>query len=267
MTLVRKSLCSLALGVLAFAPLLSGCGGSAVSGDEAMAADSTQTADQVSAVTSLTTDGVDLTTSGISSDTAATVAASSAGSKLTPATCLTKSVVGSVATYTMNSCTGPYGLVAVTGTLQATYTVQGSGTGTSLKVDLAATGLKVNGATLDIASSATISGPQTARTATVTSTTRAVTARGNSIAHTGSYTAGSDGNCVTLTGSFATQSGIFNWSTQIDNYKRCQNMCPTQGKITFTGTLHTTTITYNGSATAAITVDGRTGNLGLLCSG
>lgn len=267
MTLVRKSLCSLALNALVLAPLLAGCGGAAVSGDEAMAADSTQTADQVSAVTSLTTDSVDLTTGSISSDTAAATAAAGASAKLMPASCVTKSVASNVATYTMTNCTGPYGLLAVSGTLQATYTVQTTGTNPSLKVDLAATGLKVNGASLDISSSATISGPPTARTATVSSTTKAVTARGNTISHSGSYTAGSDGSCVTLTGTFSTQSGLLSWSTQIDSYKRCQNMCPAQGKITFTGVLHTTTVTFNGSATAAITVDGHAGNLGLLCGG
>lgn len=263
MKLSRNSLRLLAGGLVIGTLAVSSCGGAADSNDEALAADSTDTADQVSALTSIMSDGADLSMAGLTSQSAAQGAMTGASAKLS-ASCLTAMTSGNVVTYTLKNCTGPYGLISLSGTLTATYTVQSAGAAPSLKVDLSGTGLKVNGASLSVNSSAIITGPANSRTAVVTSNTSATSARNNSITHSGNYTAGWDGACVSLTGSFSTRSGLLAFGTEIDSYRRCQDRCPAQGSITFTGR-HVATLTFNGTATAQITVDGRAGRLPLLC--
>lgn len=267
-----QSLRRLALGSLLCAPLLTAlaCGGSATfsSTDAEIAADSTDTADVVSGLTSVSSDGVDVQTSGLTSASAATAAAAAAGSKFLLAACLTKNVVSNIVTYTMNNCSGPYGLTLLSGTLTATYTVALSGGTPSLTVDLAGTGLKVNGTTLDVATTAKISGPATARMASVTSTSKAVTARGNNITHAGMYDATWDGSCMTLSGNFATQTSSNSYATVISGYKKCLNTCPTQGTVTFTNLSNTLTITYSGSRMAKLILNGgKEQTINLLCQG
>lgn len=262
----------LALASLLVAPLasLSACGGSATfsATDAEIAADSTDTADIVSGLTSVSSDGVDVQASGLTSASAATAAAAAAGAKFVLPACLTKNVVGNVATYTMNNCSGPYGLLLVTGTLTATYTVSVSGGTPSVTVDLAGTGLKVNGMTVDVATTAKISGPSTSRTASVTSTSKATTMRGNSITHAGQYDATWDGMCMTLSGNFATQTMNNSYATVISGYKKCLNACPTQGTVTFTNLSNTLTITYSGGKQAKLVVNGGAQQtINLLCQG
>lgn len=267
-----KSLRRLALSSLLLAPLLSAtaCGGSATfsSADAEIAADSTDTADVVSGLTSVSTDGVDVQAAGLTSAGAATAAAVGAGAKFILPACLSKNVAGNIVTYTLNSCSGPYGLALVTGTLTATYTVSVSGSTPTLTVDLVGTGLKVNGMTVDVASTAKISGPASSRSASVSSTSKATTARGNSITHAGMYDATWDGMCMTLSGSFATQADSKSYATVISGYKKCLNACPTQGTVTFTNLSNTLTITYSGGRQAKLVVNGGAQQtVNLLCQG
>jgi hypothetical protein len=267
MQLSRKSLFSGIGAVFLGALLGSGCGGTAgANGNEATAADSLETADQVSALSSVTTASVDPNMVGLTNNTAASTAASGTTAML-KAGCAIQTTVGNVVTYSLNNCTGPYGLVSLTGSLKATYTVVAPG---SLQVDLEGQNLKLNSSTLNINSSAVITVVGTARTATVTSTSSATGQRGNQITHMGSYTAGWDPNCVSLTGSFSTRVGLLQtYSTQIANYRRCQDLCPASGVITFSSTsganTNTTTLTFDGTSTAAITFNGKAGNLSLFC--
>ena len=267
-----KTLRRLALGSLlcAAAVVGSGCGGSAgfSATDAELAADSTDTADVVSGLTSVSSDGVDVSASGLTGEQAATAAAASAGSKFILPACLTKNVTGNVATYTLNSCSGPYGLVLVTGTLTATYTVAVAGGTPTVNVNLVGTGIKVNGMTVDVATTAKISGPTSNRTASVTSTSKAVTQRGNTINHSGMYDATWDGMCLTLSGSFATQTAMNSYATLISGYKKCQNACPSQGTVTFTNLANTLTITYTGGRMAKLVLNaGKEQTLNLLCQG
>lgn len=271
MTIIARRIRTLALATTLCAPLfaVAGCGGSAaVSADAEVAADSTDTADAISALTSVSSEGVDAQASGATSASIATAAATGAAGRLFPASCVVKNVVGNVATLTMTSCTGPYGLLNINGTLTATYMLTGSGAGATLKVDLAGTAIKVNGATLNVATSATLSGTANSRSASVTSTTQATTARGNVITHAGMYNSTWDGMCLTLSGSFATKAGANSYATTITDYKKCLNACPTQGSVTFVGVANTLTITYSGGRSAKLVVNGGAAqDVNLLCNG
>src|SRR5262249_33957882 len=110
MKLLRKSLPLLTASVLAF----SGCGGfgnTNMKGDDsAGAADTSSTADQVSSLSTLTTDNINVSMTGLNNDTAAQVAYNGAGANLTTG-CLTKTILGNMVTFTMVNCKGPiYGL-------------------------------------------------------------------------------------------------------------------------------------------------------------
>src|SRR4051812_20539041 len=116
-----------ALYSLVLAPLLvASCGGVGASdNDGENAADSADSASVTASLSSLTTDGVDMTAT--TSAAAATSAQVKAMTLLQPTACATAQVVGSVVTYTFNGCTGPYGLVSLTGSLTATYSMVTSG--------------------------------------------------------------------------------------------------------------------------------------------
>jgi hypothetical protein len=182
---------------------------------------------------------------------------------LQPQSCATAVVTGSVVAYNFNGCTGPYGLVNVTGKLTATYAMVSAG---SVTVTLMGSNIQVNGGTLNINATATVSGAAGSRTATVSSMTSAVTSHGQTISHSGNYTAGWDGMCLNLTGAFSTQIGLLNWSTTIANYKRCLGMCPASGTVVITAGANSATVTFAGGATVNFTTSkGDSGTVTLVC--
>lgn len=254
---LRSSLSALVLSPL----LLAACGGSAaIATDGENAADSADTASVTASMSSLTTDGVD------ASATTAAAAAASAQVKalalLSPQGCATAQVVGSTVNYALNGCTGPYGLLNVTGSVSATYAVAAG----SVTVTLSGANLKANGSTVNLNATATVTGTAGSRQAMVTSSTSAQTARGRTITHSGSYTAGWDGTCLTLTGVFTTQIGLLGWSTSITDYKRCQGMCPASGTVVITAGSNTATVTFAGGATVSYTDNkGDSGTVTLSC--
>ena len=231
------------------------------SDDSNLAADSITTADQVWSLTALTSDSVMLNMAGLNSNTAAFFAQNGTAANLENQGCLTSMFSGNVVTFTAAQCQGSkYGVKGLNGTLRATYTVTGTGAPYTLKVDLSGTGIQVNGATIDIGSSAIITVAGTGRTAMVTPTpnTKASGRYGNMITFAGSYTAGWDGMCTTLEGNFSTKVGSLSWMTVIDSYKRCINSCPAAGgSITVDSDRHATTLSFTNNAMPNKTIDGK----------
>ena len=213
-------------------------------------------------MSSLTTDGVDATIT--TSDGAAASASLKAMALLQPTSCATAKVTGSTVTYTFNSCTGPYGLVSVTGTMLATYAMVSGG---GVTVTMLGLNLKANGDTLNLNATATVSGVLPSRTATVSSMTSATNERGQTIAHSGNYTAAWDGMCMTLNGAFSTQIGLLGWSTTITDYKRCLGMCPVSGSVVITSGASSATVTFAGSSTVSFKDGkGNSGTVTLACT-
>lgn len=259
---MKKTLRS-ALYALVLSPLaLAACGGSGgIATDGENAADSADTASVTASMSSLTTDGVDATAT--TSAAAAASAQAKAMTLLQPQGCATAQATGSTVNYTFNNCTGPYGLVNLSGQVAANYTLVAGG---GVTVTLSGTNLKANGSTVTLNATAVVTGTAGNRQATVTSSTSAQTSRGRTISHSGSYTAGWDGSCLTLTGAFTTQIGLLGWSTSITNYKRCQGMCPASGTVVITAGANTATVTFAGNATVTFTDNkGDTGTVTLLC--
>ena len=126
--------------------LLAGCGGSDPNSDAASvsaALDSSgQTANE-SALMMATTSG---TEAAASSNEAAVMAGAGAKGFWQPASCVTSTQAQNVVTYTLSNCSGPYGLVHVTGSVVATYTLDSAGVHAALVTN----NLMINGGTMSL---------------------------------------------------------------------------------------------------------------------
>lgn len=214
-------------------------------------------------------DGADMTgLTALTGDQVAVRVAANVALRWQPSGCATVDQQGATVTVTYNDCTGPRGLVHVTGTLTVVLSVSATG---GISAHATATGFQVNRATLDIDADATYAVSGTSHSLTVTSTGEGTGPRGNAIDHQGDYT---------ITWDTASQCGSIDgmWSTDITtpvataersndvDLSRCAGGCPT-GTMThhFLGGA-SITVTFDGTATAAWTAStGRSGTVQLLC--
>jgi hypothetical protein len=167
--------------------------------------------------------------------------------------CATVVQTGADVTITYNDCTGPRGLVHVTGELDLTIAISAAN---AITVHATATDLEVNMATIDFTADATLTTSGTMQTLAVTASGSGTGPRGNAIDHNGNYTVTWDSSdtCRSIDGS---------WSTDLTtpvstaarantvNLMRCGEACPTG---TFTHKYlggATLTLTFDGTATAA----------------
>jgi hypothetical protein len=246
--------------------LLIGCGGADPSSDSASVSaaldSSTQTANE-SALMVAATAGTESATSAIE---AANMAGGGAKTNWQPAGCVTSTENQNVVTYTLSDCTGPYGIVHVTGSVIATYTVDSAGIHAALQT----TNLHINGATMSLDSKVDYTVNGTAKSLSVNTDGSGTGAFGNTITRNGSYTLTWDDAtaCGTLNGAWSTGLNSATWSTSITNYAQCAGFCPKSGLLSHTGGIsHTTwTVTFDGSAQAKWTSSkGPSGVFGLLC--
>ncbi len=182
-------------------------------------------------------------------------------SLFTPAGCATQTTKLNVVTYTFDKCTGPYGLLRLDGTLTVQFTPSSTST---VQIQLAATGLKISTVSVDLMASAEIIVGVTQNSASVTSSSSATNARGDSATHSGSYTAGWDGTCLTLDGTFSTTIGTVSWATEIANFRQCSGMCPDAGgSVVVTGDQGgSVTVHYTDGGSAEVT--GSAGTRGMI---
>jgi hypothetical protein len=217
-----------------------------------------------------TVDGADM--SGLAALDAGSVSAriaANVGVRWLPAGCATAvdNGGGNIA-ITMNDCTGPRGLVHVTGEIDLAVSVSVSG---GISVHATASGLEVNAATLDLDATADYAVVGGQHTLTVQSTASGSGPRGTEIDHQGDYTVSWDptNQCRSITGTWSTDFTGPNRSAQRSNavdLTRCGDACPT-GSLTHHGLLGLTiNITFDGSNVAQwSTSTGRTGTVNLRC--
>jgi hypothetical protein len=134
---------------------LAACGTSeladAEDADESVAVTSAE-----SALTVTLSDEVAQPVSATAEDLAAAAAARVPGTMTTPS-CVTATRMGATVTYVLKDCTGPFGLVHVSGTLTAVYS---RGMGGAVQVVITGNGIKANAATFDV--NATVNATQAA---------------------------------------------------------------------------------------------------------
>ncbi len=209
-------------------------------------------------------DGSDAT--GLLAPTAAQVAARIAANvALRWSACATAVATGANVAITYNDCTGPRGLVHVTGELDLAVTVSLTG---GISVHGTGTGLTVNRATLDIDTDATYAVSGTTHTLTVKTDGTGVGPRGNAVDHTGNYTITWDTNsqCGSIAGQWSTEIGTASRSNDV-NLMRCAGSCPS-GTVAhkFLGGA-SLTLTFDGSAVATWSAStGASGSVDLLCT-
>jgi hypothetical protein len=214
-------------------------------------------------------DGADMTalTAPTGDQVAGTIAAN-AQTRWTPAGCATAVASGSNVTIKLNDCTGPRGLVHVTGELDLAVTVSLTG---SISVHATATGLEVNRATLDIDATGTYAVNGTTHTLQVQTMGSGTGPLGNEVEHQGNYTItwNTTDQCRSIDGSWSTEitTSTANATRSNDvNLMQCGLSCPT-GMLThhFLGGA-SLTVTFNGTAIASwSTSTGKSGTVPLLC--
>lgn len=195
---------------------------------------------------------------------AAQHAAANMAQALTPAGCMRAQVNGNVIFYTLDACSGPYGLRQLSGGLTTAFGIVDG----RLLVCIAATGLRVGTASVDMS---TWSPVGSASTMTDQSTGSGTGPRGTSYARNGRYTASWDGSCLELRGAWSTTAVDRSWDTTVTRYRYCAGQCPEAGSaVTLSGgqLSDPVTITYDGDNTAGWTVSGRLGDvINLSCGG
>ena len=147
-----------------------------------------------------------------------------------PAGCLvvTDDAVKKIATYAFSDCTGPYGLVHVTGSVAVDY----SGSSVSaLVLKYSATGLKINRATIDWSATANVTGQGNARDMIWDGQFNGTTGGGRAFHRTNhkeyKWTVGLP--CLSVTGS--SDGTVSGKELKIDviNFSRCKGACPEAG--------------------------------------
>jgi hypothetical protein len=260
------------LGALPMMMILStgNCGGGGTTADPSTesateAIDTTDVVQSESAVFVASTDGLN---PSMGTDALAGAASDRAKAFWQPAGCLTATARAAEVTYTLNDCTGPFGLVHVTGSVVVDYSLATDG----IHAHAVANGLSVNGADMNIDAQAVYSISGTTKRLQVATTGTGTGPRGSAIARTGSYTVTWDPttSCVGLDGQWQTTIAGLQWSTQISGLDKCGSHCPAAGgTVTHHGGLSNITVTvdFDGSANADwSTSTGRTGTVSLFCT-
>jgi hypothetical protein len=170
--------------------------------------------------------------------------AANIGSRWIPSTCVTMNRTAAQITVTYKDCTGPRGLVHVSGTLILAVTAATTG---AITVHGTASDFQVNRATLMVDVTASYAPTATGRTLTVTTSGTGTGPRGNVVDHEGNYTLTWDAAtmCHTIAGHWQTDLGLRERSNDV-SLQRCVGGCPTG----------TVTHHYLGGASLTVTFDG-----------
>jgi hypothetical protein len=168
---------------------------------------------------------------GVVAGSGTVVAVNPADGFFQPSGCLVADVTASQssATFTFTDCTGPFGLVHLTGIVDATWTGGGS---SPLDVTFNSTNFKVNSATVTSwTAKATVTPSGNDRTMVWSATLAGTTGAGRAFARTNhktlTWTVG--GTCLTIAGqSTGTVTGL-DLQTTLVNYQLCDGACPVSG--------------------------------------
>jgi hypothetical protein len=187
-----------------------------------------------------------------------------------PKGCLdvTADTATSTVTYVFRSCSGPNGIVRLTGTLQAKYAASAG----KLVLDLTGNDLVVNRSRVDWAAHAEITSDGAARQMTWKGSVSGTTARGKELSRTNekvvSWRFGE--RCFAVSGvSEGNVRGRY-LRTEIADFKRCQGSCPEAGgRITITNAQAKVKveILFDGTSRASYTTPKGSTTFDLACNG
>ena len=206
--------------LLALGATVSGC---AAAGTD-LAEEASDSVDAVTAEAALVVSAMDGITASTTPEEAANAAAANAGTFWTEG-CYTYLIDGASVTYEMTSCSGPFGLAQVTGSITVTYRP----TTSSYGFDITTTNLAIGDASVSYTLMADVA--TDARNVRVTSSGNATGRRGHVVTHEGTYDLRWNGSssCAGLDGSWSTTVGARTFTTQVAGWQRCGSSCPTGG--------------------------------------
>lgn len=190
-------------------------------------------------------------------------AASTAGTNpgLYPAGCVTRKVDPTnprVVDLTFDNCTGPFGLVALSGSMTATFSSNADG---SLHIDLQSANLTANGHPVTHSGSGDVHVNRTTRNVTWHGDWTRVNRAGETVAHTTSLSIAIDSStkCRDVNGTAQTTIGAREVDSTIKDYKVCggalgTDACPS-GEVTLVhkASGRTITVDFDGSDKAILT--------------
>jgi hypothetical protein len=199
------------------------------------------------------------------------VVSNPAGGYFLPAGCLTEDSndVTRTNTYTFNECTGPYGLVHLTGVVTVVWS---NATPTTLDLALSTTNFQINRATLTSwNATAKITASGDARDVEWAASLAGTTGSGRSFSRTNAkdikWTVGE--SCISISGSSQGTITGLDLDTTITSYSRCEGSCPAAGSeinVKDVTNGDSVDIKYLGGASAQYTgVSGAVIDLPLLC--
>jgi hypothetical protein len=210
-------------------------------------------------------DGAD--TSGLAAPTSADIAvriAANASLRWNPAGCAKVTRNAALVTIAFDDCTGPRGLVHVTGELDLDISLTTVG---QISVHATSSNLQVNRADLVIDATATYAVSGTQHTLTVETMGSGTGPRGNTVDHDGNYTIAWDtgSQCRSIDGHWQTDLGSHERSNDV-SLQRCAGGCPT-GTVTHHFLAGASlTVTFDGTDVAHWTTSaGVTGTTQLSC--
>ncbi|HET9622693.1 MAG TPA: hypothetical protein VFP84_15075 [Kofleriaceae bacterium] len=262
---MRTSLSTLVLGtsLLSLATLpacMNGKDAATSSDDSAVTAvDSAESAGAEGDVMMAAIDGADATAAGSAALTVGGVSATIAGNitaRFAPQGCATVSQSGNTIKTVYDNCTGPRGLLHVSGEMDLVISLSPQA---AVTVHATSTDLKVNGASLDIDATGTYAVTGTSHTLTVSTTGTGTGPFGRTIDHEGNYTVSWDPatQCHSIDGEWSTDIGLHTRANDV-SLSRCGGGCPTGSVIhTFLGG-RSLTVTFDGTATASWSLAGAT---------
>jgi hypothetical protein len=177
-----------------------------------------------------------------------------------PAGCLTETedAAKSTETYAFNGCTGPLGLVELTGTVTVGWQVAG----TQLTLDFSAQGFQINRATIDNwQATAVITSTGNQRSMIWNAQLSGTTGSGRQFNRTNqkSIQWTVDVACLSASGQSSGDILGANLQTTVVSWQRCADSCPQAGSEITVKNLDkgdSIDITYDGGPTAELTLDG-----------
>jgi hypothetical protein len=181
-------------------------------------------------------------------------------SQFTPAGCATATPNGNVLTLQLNSCNGPFGLTAATGTITLAYAPIAGG----VQITASSTNLTTANASLNLDAVAHFTASGASRTLSVQTNSSGTGPNGNSVARQGSFSIAwqAGAQCVAVNGTMNTPT------ESVSSWQICRAACPASGTVTRTDTTTgvTTTLTFAGTPNVAFTTsDGNTGTATFAC--
>jgi hypothetical protein len=171
------------------------------------------------------------------------------------------------ATYVFSGCTGPLGLAEITGTVDVSWQ-KGSG---QITLDFSSTGLQVNRATITSWQATAVVTPNgNGRTMSWNAQLSGTTGSGRSFSRTNQkvvqWSVGVP--CLSATGQSTGDILRAEIQTTVVSWKRCADSCPEAGSeitVKDLGNGDQIDIQYLGGATAQLTLDGKSEEIGLAC--